>query len=181
MFAIALQPDGKIVVGGAFCSANSIRGQTAQPHRAPGNQTAGSISRSTSTRYGDLCGQPPQCSPTARFSLAAICQHRSWRSARNNIARLNTDGTLDTTFDTGTNGYVGAIAVQPDGKILVGGDFTTLTLNGTSLVPNASIGGKRHAQPHRTPETRRHTRLRRSIPTRTMSSTRSPCSLTERS
>jgi uncharacterized delta-60 repeat protein len=59
---------------------------------------------------------------------------------RKNIARLNTDGTLDTTFNIGTNGYVGAIAVQPDGKILIAGDFTAVTLNGTSLVPNASIG-----------------------------------------
>ena len=51
---------------------------------------------------------------------------------RNNIARLNTDGTLDTAFDPNANGAVFAIAVQADGKILVGGDF-----NG----PN-SIGGQ---------------------------------------
>lgn len=48
-------------------------------------------------------------------------------ATRNAVARLNTDGSLDTTFDpgTGATSAVRALAVQPDGKILVGGDFTT--------------------------------------------------------
>src|SRR4051812_47291798 len=44
-------------------------------------------------------------------------------TTRNRIGRLNVDGSLDS-FDPGANGEVFAIAVQPDGKILVGGDFT---------------------------------------------------------
>src|SRR5438132_8800207 len=43
--------------------------------------------------------------------------------ARNNIARLNTDGTLDTVFNPNANGTVDSIAVQADGKILAGGAF----------------------------------------------------------
>ena len=54
---------------------------------------------------------------------------------RNHIARLNPDGTLDTTFDPNADGIVRSIAVQSDGKILAGGDFST-------------IGGQT-AQPHR--------------------------------
>ena len=46
--------------------------------------------------------------------------------ARNNIARLNTDGTLDTAFNPNANGGVFSIAVQADGKILAGGDFTSI-------------------------------------------------------
>lgn len=46
---------------------------------------------------------------------------------RNNLARLNADGTLDRTFaDTlaeGVNGEVRALAIQSDGAILVGGLF----------------------------------------------------------
>ncbi len=49
---------------------------------------------------------------------------------RNRIARLNPDGTLDTIFDPNANGTVYAIAVQADGKILLGGDFATLSPNG---------------------------------------------------
>src|SRR5437667_8261258 len=47
---------------------------------------------------------------------------------RNRIARLNPDGTLDTAFDPNANNDVlpYAIAVQTDGKILVGGYFTSI-------------------------------------------------------
>jgi uncharacterized delta-60 repeat protein len=45
---------------------------------------------------------------------------------RNNIARLNTDGSLDMTFNPGggTNDAVKSIAILPDGNILIGGIFT---------------------------------------------------------
>ena len=43
------------------------------------------------------------------------------------IARLNDDGTIDPTFDVGRglNAPVNSILVQPDGKILIAGGFTT--------------------------------------------------------
>jgi uncharacterized delta-60 repeat protein len=43
------------------------------------------------------------------------------------IARVNTDGTLDTTFTTGTgfNAYVSTIVTASDGKIYAAGNFTT--------------------------------------------------------
>src|SRR5207237_1473973 len=45
---------------------------------------------------------------------------------RNFIARLNANGSLDATFDPGTgpNNSVLTMAVQPDGKVLIGGLFT---------------------------------------------------------
>jgi uncharacterized delta-60 repeat protein/uncharacterized repeat protein (TIGR01451 family) len=54
-------------------------------------------------------------------------------SAASHIVRLNTDGTVDTTFNTGTgpNDSVRALAVQADGRILLGGLFTSV--NGVAL------------------------------------------------
>jgi hypothetical protein len=45
---------------------------------------------------------------------------------RNNIARLNANGTLDASFNPGIgpNSTVRCIALQPDGKLLLGGSFT---------------------------------------------------------
>src|SRR5438309_4288204 len=43
---------------------------------------------------------------------------------RNHIARLNPDGTLDTAFNPNANDQVLSIAVQADGKILAGGNFS---------------------------------------------------------
>ena len=54
-------------------------------------------------------------------------------TARNRIARLNSDGTLDFTFlatGSGANFAVNAAAFQSDGKIVIGGRFTTI--NGTT-------------------------------------------------
>jgi len=47
-----------------------------------------------------------------------------------NFARLNADGSLDTAFSTskgsGANAAVRAVAVQADGKVVIGGDFTKI-------------------------------------------------------
>lgn len=46
---------------------------------------------------------------------------------RNNIARLNADGTLDTGFDPNvTGGIINCAAIQRDGKILIGGTFSSV-------------------------------------------------------
>src|SRR5204862_3321535 len=45
---------------------------------------------------------------------------------RNRIARLNPDGTLDLAFNPNADAAVGSIAIQADGKILVGGIFTNI-------------------------------------------------------
>jgi uncharacterized delta-60 repeat protein len=52
--------------------------------------------------------------------------------SRNRVARLNADGTLDTTFvvGTGPNATVESVALQADGKVVIGGQFGTL--NGSS-------------------------------------------------
>jgi hypothetical protein len=51
---------------------------------------------------------------------------------RNGIARLNTDGSLDTSFNpgTGANGQVREIAIDSQGRIVLGGDF--LVYNGAA-------------------------------------------------
>src|SRR5204863_3168681 len=53
--------------------------------------------------------------------------------AAGRVARLNPEGTLDATFVTGTgaNGVVFGVAVQEDGRIGLGGDFTSF--NGLPL------------------------------------------------
>jgi uncharacterized delta-60 repeat protein len=62
---------------------------------------------------------------------------------RQGLARLNPDGSLDTTFRTGVDGSIRTIALQPDGKILLGGSFGSCNGYGrTSLArvnPTASL------------------------------------------
>lgn len=46
--------------------------------------------------------------------------------ARNYIARLNADGTLDTSFNPNANNFVLGLAIQADGKVLAGGNFSAI-------------------------------------------------------
>lgn len=66
---------------------------------------------------------------------------------RNGIARLNTDGTLDPTFNPGLgfNAGVNTIALQADGKILVGGDFTTFNGQSAGRLIRLNADGSRDA------------------------------------
>ena len=65
--------------------------------------------------------------------------------ARNRIARFNFNGSLDTTFDpgTGADGEITAAVLQPDGRIVVAGRFTSFngfTHNGVCrLNANGSV------------------------------------------
>ncbi len=47
--------------------------------------------------------------------------------SRSGIARLNANGSLDASFNpgAGTNGIVSDLSIQLDGKIVIGGDFTS--------------------------------------------------------
>jgi uncharacterized delta-60 repeat protein len=53
-------------------------------------------------------------------------------TVRNHIARINADGTIDTTYDPNANGNVLTAALQPDGKLLIGGVFLTLQPGSTA-------------------------------------------------
>ena len=61
-------------------------------------------------------------------------------TTRNYLGRLNADGSLDASFNPGANSIVYALAVQADGKILVGGSFTTLGGGGIGTTARNRIG-----------------------------------------
>ena len=71
------------------------------------------------------------------FGCAAGCGPSS--IARSRIARLNADGSVDLSFDPGANGPVFAIAIQPDGRIIIGGRFQTVGGGGTGSTPRNRI------------------------------------------
>jgi Domain of unknown function (DUF5122) beta-propeller len=52
---------------------------------------------------------------------------------------LHAQSALDG-FDPGASSFVHALATQPDGRILVGGRFTTLGGGGTGTTPRSYIG-----------------------------------------
>lgn len=53
---------------------------------------------------------------------------------RNHIARVTSTGQLDPTFNPDADGAINGIGIQSDGKIVIGGAFTTLS--GGAVVRN---------------------------------------------
>jgi uncharacterized delta-60 repeat protein/uncharacterized protein (TIGR02145 family) len=127
VFSIALQGDGKIIVGGNFTSFNGV--------------TINRVARLHADGTLDTSFNPGSGLNNSVFSLAVQTDGKILvgglfttinGSTRNRIVRLNSDGSIDTTFviGTGFNNTVNSLIVQSDGKILVGGSFSSF--NGTT-------------------------------------------------
>ena len=64
-------------------------------------------------------------------------------STKARIARLNSNGTIDNTYNvgTGTNNNIGTVKLQLDGKALVGGSFTTYNSTAASRLVRINTDG----------------------------------------
>jgi len=128
---IAIQSDGKILLGGHFKTFN------AQPFSGLVRLNAdGSIDPSFNIRNGF----DKNVYAIALQSDEKIIVGGSFLTfdgiSEKRIARLNNDGSLDLTFDSGSGfskGDVRSILVQPDDRILVGGTFSGTYRNIASL------------------------------------------------
>ncbi len=121
--AMAMQGDGKAVLGGSFTNVGGVSRIRIARLNADGTlDTTFTPGAGAGSTVSAVAVQPDgKILIGGAFTIVG-------GTTRNRIARLNTDGTLDTTFDpgTGANNTVSAVAVQPDGKILIGGAFTTV-------------------------------------------------------
>ena len=127
--ALALQSDGKIVIGGNFTSVNDTARNRIARLNSDGTLDTAFLAVGTGA---DSSVRKIAIQADNRILVGGSFANING-TARHSIARLNTDGSLDNSFlasGTGANGPVFTLAVQSDGKILIGGDFTSF--NGTS-------------------------------------------------
>ncbi len=135
--SVVLQPDGKVLIcGGIFAEDGTSTGLVARLN-ADGSMDPtfsviiGTVGRGTRESVGAIALQ-------SDGKIVMGGQFDSINgSTRNNLARLNADGTLDEGFLIGAGGVSGqpgvyvdvsvkALVIQADGKVIVGGDFTTV-------------------------------------------------------
>jgi len=154
--SLAIQPNGKILLGGRcsngsnfdFCIARFNPNGTLDTTFGTGGKVIQDIGSS------DDNGQSLAIQPDGKILLGGICSNGSNDDFC--IARFNSDGSLDTTFGNGGKviQYIGAgfsLAIQPDGKILLGGycrgvsnfDFCIARFNSNGTLDNSfGTGGK---------------------------------------
>ncbi len=124
LMTTAFQPDGKIIVGGDFSMLN------VEGHYLIGRlKTTG---RTESSWYPDI-----ESVGEARINCLAMQPDGSVFFGGSNIVKVsgvpNTNmgrvffsGSGDTNFSGRANGSVYCTSIQPDGKILIGGEFTVV-------------------------------------------------------
>lgn len=123
--AIIVQPDSKILIGGEFTTVDGIR-----RNRIARLNSDGSLD--TTFLATGLGANDTLFTLTLQLDLKVLVGGRFTQfngAIRNRIARLNSDGTLDTSFlnsGSGANDSVAALTLQPDGKVLIGGEFTSV-------------------------------------------------------
>ena len=121
VYTVATQSDGKIIVGGDFTNIGYSEPYLLKltPQLDP------------DTTFNPGVGPAADVYTFATQSDGKIILGGVFTtysgSASNRLVRINTDGTRDTSFNVGTgfNSNVFVTRVQSDGKILVGGTFTS--------------------------------------------------------
>ncbi|TSJ46272.1 T9SS type A sorting domain-containing protein [Fluviicola chungangensis] len=117
---LCVQGDGKILAGGTFTSFNGNTQNYFIRLNADGSQDQTFIWNSNNPVYSSII------QPDGKIVVVGDFTYCNGNSV-NKITRLNTNGGIDLTFNSGNgpNYSIYTSAIQADGKILVGGNFTT--------------------------------------------------------
>jgi uncharacterized delta-60 repeat protein/uncharacterized repeat protein (TIGR01451 family) len=140
--AIAIQPNGQAVIGGNFFSYN-----TAPVYSVARLLTNGFLDASFNNvqqpgvNYGGAVSAIV-IDASGRIIIGGSFSSYDGTNAEN-IARLNYNGSLDTTFNSGIgfNSFVTALAIDANSNILVGGDFTSYNTTNCNHVARLLPGG----------------------------------------
>ena len=142
VYALAVQPDGKILVGGAFTELGNAAGSVAR--RRLGRLHLDGTVDSTFITIANSDVHALAVQPDGKIlvggGFTALGNETTGLTSRNRIGRLNSDGTVDLTFDPGANGEVLTLVIQPNGQILVGGGFDFLGGGGSGTTTRNRIG-----------------------------------------
>jgi uncharacterized delta-60 repeat protein len=147
VMTIAVQSDGLIVIGGFFTRVHDGSSTQARYGIAWLNSSGEQQSAPYLAIPNRVMSQVNAITAQADGKILVGGTFTSIRSGllRNRLVRFNADGTEDTAFYTnmGTafNNIVNAIAIQTDGKILVGGEFTTFNGNTRNYLVRLNANG----------------------------------------
>lgn len=146
--SLAVQSDGKVIVGGNFATWNGV---------SVGGLVRLNSDGTRDTAFSTAMGSGADASGANAIRALAVDssgrillggQFSTWNGvASPAFVRLNSDGSLDSTFmtnlGTGVTTGVNVILVQGDGKIFVGGSFTSWSGGGGTYRARLNDSGSR--------------------------------------
>jgi uncharacterized delta-60 repeat protein len=133
---MAVQTDGKILTVGDFNRVNGITKNNFARVNPDGTLDAAFDSGSGF----DVAPKTLAVQPDGKIlALGSFTSYNG--TSRTQIARINSDGSLDNSFNPQFNSYLNAIAPLANGKILVGGAFTTVNGAGQARLARLNSDG----------------------------------------
>jgi uncharacterized delta-60 repeat protein len=142
---LALQPDGKILVGGAFYQSTGQLRASLRRLNPNGSEDT--------TFNGLTSGASDAFDPQYLGTLYSIAVRQDGRiliagdfsqfngAVRTGLALLTSTGALEPSFAPVLNNTVKTLLRLPDGRLLIGGDFTTLAGSAATRIALLSAGG----------------------------------------
>jgi uncharacterized delta-60 repeat protein len=124
---VLVQPDGKILIGGASSGGNFARCSVARLNADGSLDTSFTPVATNNTVYHLVHEMVFDIALETDGKILISGEFSKVNGvSRQGIARLNANGSLDTSFNAAANSSVSAVELQADGKILVGGAFTSI-------------------------------------------------------
>ena len=147
LLTTAVQNDGKIIVGGEFISFKGVTQNRIIRFNIDGTKD---LTFNSGSGFDNSVNSIIIQNDGKIIVVGSFTNYNG--QAENRIIRLNSDGTKDSSFITGVgfNNNVKTIKIQNDGKIYLGGDFTSyngiaenriVKLNSNGTKDNSFISG----------------------------------------
>ena len=142
--AATVKPDGKILIGGQFSSYDNISRPSVAQLNADGSlDTSFDPGTGINPAFGTTIDVIAVQDDGKILIGGAFTNYNGAESTA--LVRVNANGSLDTTFNGGNSGFsaahVHAILVQPDGKILVAGNFSAYNGIARRLIIRLNVDG----------------------------------------
>jgi uncharacterized delta-60 repeat protein len=127
VYAMAVQSDGKILIGGDFTMVGSTTRNRIARLNSDGSldSTFNSLNNVIDIDLSNNNVRVVAVQSDGKIIIGGDFLKVGGQT-RNRIARLNSDGSLDTAFNPDANSAVFAAVVQSDGKVIIGGNFSTI-------------------------------------------------------
>ncbi len=127
VFSLVVQADGKILAGGDFAKLGGMFADKLGRLNADGSADGGFAVHSSTITSGAVRSVSLQTD--GKVVVAGDFTRLAGRveGLADYVSRINANGEIDTGFNPGTDKSVYALAAQPDGMVLIGGNFSTVS------------------------------------------------------
>ena len=130
---ILLQPDGKILVGGKLITGSATSPTLSGLVRLNPDGTRDTSFQIVAARGGTSFVNDLALQPDGKVILGGDFTNINNDSSYYYLARVNSDGTVDSTFARSASEAVNELELQSDGKVVFGGNTSLRRLNGSGI------------------------------------------------